>query len=266
MLVPAKCPDCGGFVEVDSEKRLGICQHCGNPFVVEEAVQTFNTYYNTTNNYNTNHNYGEGAVVNVYENQNSVDSFIKRAFTFLGDGSFAKADEYCEKVLDIDPENAQAYLIKFMSQMQIRHLDELKNSIVLFENNSSYQKLIRFCNDALSKKLEDYAAFVRNRRASLENELVFINNELHTLYQLIDYERQQRQMKNITESIYYINLRQLKSRQKYLKQFFNICQTYEVHCPICGTLVHLADNMMVENESISCPLCGADLGFETYWL
>lgn len=69
-LVPAKCPECGGLVEVDNEKRAGFCQHCGEPFVIEDAINTFNTYYNTTNNYNTTHNYGDGAVVNIYEDEN----------------------------------------------------------------------------------------------------------------------------------------------------------------------------------------------------
>lgn len=69
-LAPAKCPECGGLVEVDSEKRAGLCQHCRQPFVVEDAIQTFNTYFQTTNNYNTTHNYGDGAVVNVYEDPN----------------------------------------------------------------------------------------------------------------------------------------------------------------------------------------------------
>ena len=67
--VQAKCPECGGFVEVDNEKRLGVCQHCGQPYVVEEAIQTFNTYYNITTIYNTTNNYGDGAVVNVYEDK-----------------------------------------------------------------------------------------------------------------------------------------------------------------------------------------------------
>ena len=58
-----------GLVEVDNEKRAGLCQYCGEPFVIEDAIQTFNTYYQTTNNYNTTHNYGEGAVVNVYEDK-----------------------------------------------------------------------------------------------------------------------------------------------------------------------------------------------------
>ena len=75
-LVPAKCPECGGLVEVDNEKRAGLCQHCRQPFVIEDAIQTFNTYYQTTNNYNTTHNYGDGTVVNVYED-NSKDFIIE---------------------------------------------------------------------------------------------------------------------------------------------------------------------------------------------
>lgn len=66
-LVPAKCPECGGLVEVNNEKRAAICQHCGQPFVVEDAIQIFNTYYQTTNNYNTTHNYGNGAIINLYD-------------------------------------------------------------------------------------------------------------------------------------------------------------------------------------------------------
>lgn len=73
MLLPAKCPDCGGLIEVDSEKKAAICQFCGNAFIVEEAVNNFNTTFNITNNYNTtnvtNQNIGEGAVVNIYENK-----------------------------------------------------------------------------------------------------------------------------------------------------------------------------------------------------
>lgn len=66
-LLPAKCPECGGLVEVNDEKRAGLCKFCGQPFVIEDAIQTFNTYYNINNI--TNHNYGNGAVVNVYEDK-----------------------------------------------------------------------------------------------------------------------------------------------------------------------------------------------------
>ncbi len=38
-----------------------------------------------------------------------TEPLLKRAFMFLEDGNWSEADEYCEKVLDIEPENAKAY-------------------------------------------------------------------------------------------------------------------------------------------------------------
>lgn len=49
-LVPAKCPECGGNVVVDSEKDAWICEFCKAPFIVEKAINHFNTINNITNN------------------------------------------------------------------------------------------------------------------------------------------------------------------------------------------------------------------------
>lgn len=65
--VQAKCPNCGGMLAVDDSKKAAICQFCGDAFVVEEAVNNYNTY-NITNN-TTNQNFGEGSVVNIYEDK-----------------------------------------------------------------------------------------------------------------------------------------------------------------------------------------------------
>lgn len=67
-LLPAKCPECGGLIEVTSEKKAGLCQYCGQPFVVEDAVNNFNQYFNITYNHNTVNNYSDGTIVNVFEN------------------------------------------------------------------------------------------------------------------------------------------------------------------------------------------------------
>ena len=178
--VQAKCPECGGMLAVDDSKKAAVCQFCGEAFIVQEAIINNNTY--VTNDNRTTHNYGEGTVVNVYENQNSVSTLLRRVFMFLEDGDWDSADEYCEKVLDIEPENAQAYLGKFMSEMQVRRLEELKDCVVLFENNTSYQKVIRFCDDDLKNELEAYADRARNNRISLKNELGFISDD--ELYEL----------------------------------------------------------------------------------
>ena len=66
--VQAKCPECGGMLAVDDSKKAAVCQFCGEAFIVQEAINNYITN-NITNN-TTNHNYGEGAVVNVYEDSN----------------------------------------------------------------------------------------------------------------------------------------------------------------------------------------------------
>lgn len=109
-LVPAKCPECGGLVEVDNEKRAGLCQHCGQPFVVEDAIQIFNTYYQTTNNYNTTHNYGEGAVVNIVDEKNN-DSRINSAIASLFElNDLEAALEKFKSVADDDASDYRGWL------------------------------------------------------------------------------------------------------------------------------------------------------------
>ena len=46
-LVPAKGPECGGNVVVDNEKDAWVCDFCKTPFVVEKAINNFNTINNS---------------------------------------------------------------------------------------------------------------------------------------------------------------------------------------------------------------------------
>jgi len=50
-LVQAKCTNCGASLEVDNSSDALICKHCGSAFIVEKAInyyQTYNTTYVTT--------------------------------------------------------------------------------------------------------------------------------------------------------------------------------------------------------------------------
>ena len=42
--VQAKCPECGGVLAVDADKKAAVCQFCGEPFIVQEAINNYNTY------------------------------------------------------------------------------------------------------------------------------------------------------------------------------------------------------------------------------
>ncbi len=106
-------------------------------------------------------------VVATNGNPNTA-SLLKRAFMFLEDGNFDEADEYCEKVLDIDPENAQAYLGKLMAELRVKTKFRIKSVAEPFNNSNNYRKVCRF-DAALAKQLNDDIAFINERNERKEN-------------------------------------------------------------------------------------------------
>lgn len=95
---------------------------------------------------------------------------LKRVFMFLEDGDWNSANEYCEKVLDIDPENASAYLGKLLSELRVRKQESLKDQAEPFDHNNNYQKAIRFADDKLKAALAGYIEHIntRNENARLD--------------------------------------------------------------------------------------------------
>lgn len=95
----------------------------------------------------------------------AVEPLLKRAFMFLEDGNWQEADTYCEKVLDQDPENAQAYLGKLMAQLHIATKEELPNCATELTQNDNYQKALRFADDALHAMLTEANEQICRRNA-----------------------------------------------------------------------------------------------------
>lgn len=95
---------------------------------------------------------------------------LKRAFMFLEDGEWNSADEYCEKVLDIEPENAMAYLGKLMAELRVKTQEDLSNCEQPFDNRNNYQKVLRFGDDNLATTMKGYISHIniRNENARLE--------------------------------------------------------------------------------------------------
>ena len=83
----------------------------------------------------------------------NIAPLLKRAFMFLEDGDWISANEYCEKVLDIDPENAQAYLGKLMAELKANSLKSLKDQDEAFDSKINYQKAVRFADERLRTAL-----------------------------------------------------------------------------------------------------------------
>ena len=93
--------------------------------------------------------------VGLEQTANSTSELLlKRVSLFLEDGDWKSADEYCEKVLDMDPENPRAYLGKLMAELKIKKQEQLKGCAQPFDGNKNYQKAIRFADDTLKASLQ----------------------------------------------------------------------------------------------------------------
>ncbi len=93
----------------------------------------------------------------------NIAPFLKRAYMFLEDGDFDSADEYCEKVLDIDPENAEAYVGKLMIEFSVERQSDLATCDEALEASKNYQKAVRFANEDLARTLKGYNEGIKER-------------------------------------------------------------------------------------------------------
>ena len=106
----------------------------------------------------------------ISEGNANTAPLLKRAFMFLEDGDWNSANEYCEKVLDIDPENASAYLGKLLSELRVRKQEMLKDQAEPFDHSNNYQKAIRFADEKLKSTLTGCIEYIntRNENARLD--------------------------------------------------------------------------------------------------
>ena len=101
--------------------------------------------------------------VTVNTASTNIAPLLKRAFMFLEDGDWQSADEYCEKVLDADPECAQAYLGKLMAELQVRRQEKLADCAEPFDKYGNYQKALRFADEQLAGTLNGYINHINER-------------------------------------------------------------------------------------------------------
>lgn len=137
---PYDLPEEFSHLQAQDMSKLGFMQDLIRGIKKIVAVDTATTQVNET----PAHSASESS---------NVTQLLKRASLFLEDGNWSEANKYCEKVLDIDPECAEAYLCKLMCEMHARTKEELSNAKP-FGSNENYQKAIRFGREPLVSSLE----------------------------------------------------------------------------------------------------------------
>ena len=115
-----QCEICGGRL---TRKADGIyeCDFCGMQYDAAWAKAKIQEIKGTVKVEGTVQVAGTVKV----EGSVNLESLLKRAQIALEDGKWESADEYCEKALDIDPENARAYLGKLMTELKVKRQEDL---------------------------------------------------------------------------------------------------------------------------------------------
>ena len=161
----------------DRSKLLLPCYRDMDPYDLPEALSVLQSYdmskigfiqdlirgVNKVLNVNKPKEVLREAVVVQQQVNTNIGPLLKRAFIFLEDGDFARADEFCEQVLNLDPENAEAYLGKLMAELKIKKRDNLKDYSVPFDDWSNYQKAFRYGGEQLKTMLSNDIAFIKER-------------------------------------------------------------------------------------------------------
>ncbi len=102
-LVKAKCPNCGGELDVNAEAECAVCKFCGSTFIVEKAINNYNT--NVSSNV-TNIN-AEKVVVNGYDEKNEID----KARRLIGKDDNLAAQTY-QRIFENNPDNYEAQYLR----------------------------------------------------------------------------------------------------------------------------------------------------------
>ena len=83
--VAAKCPQCGGDLQLDPEKETGFCMHCGSKIVVRDAIKAV-----------------------CIDNSHMVDTWMEMGDLAAESGNNKEAYDYYTKVVEAQPNNWRA--------------------------------------------------------------------------------------------------------------------------------------------------------------
>lgn len=135
-----KCEMCGYNVEVLPGENKATCASCGSL----TALQTQAT---------------GGA--------ERLEPLMKRIALSLEYDEWEKAADLLEQALNIDPENAKLYVALLMTETKSKKEENLADFPGDISAYLNYQKALRFADEGLAKRLEQYnrAALERKRQA-----------------------------------------------------------------------------------------------------
>ena len=181
----------------------------------------------------------------------SIESLMKRGYLFLEDSDWTHASEYFDKVLDIEPEFAQAYIGKLCVDLSIGNEMNLLYCNKVLDDMPNMKKALRFADTEYRARLVGYLEGIRQRQERIAEEhrletekkiadlvLRLQEHEANHDIKLKEYNSELKKWQEITDSI------QAQSNEWKLQKL----------CPHCGGKVGLFGSCKVCRKNVSASI------------
>ena len=177
--------------------------------------------------------------------QNDIEPLLIRTAMFLEDENWEKADEYAERILDMNPKCAQAYLDKMMAELHVSKIEKLVELKENFEKNMYYIKFLQNANEKSARQVKLYLFELKNRltyeeaisalnHANNISEYDFAKNKFNTIIEYKDAKIQVERCKKKKEELIENTLNDLVFEMKNAQerwQFKNILdELHKLEC------------------------------------
>ena len=147
-----KCNICGGDIQV-TDDTYGVCISCGTTMTLQHAAS------GTDEDTSKASNDVSASIAPTLE------STLKRGWLFLEDSNWQQANTYFDTVLNLDPENASAYLGLLCAELKINREKNLANYKEPFDHKPNYKKALRFADEDYKATLAGYNDGIKERIA-----------------------------------------------------------------------------------------------------
>lgn len=224
-----QCSECGTFSSDDTM----FCAVCGKRF--SDAIDISSAEIDNLENDNTD-NYSGGQNVPGTTHP-EVLPLLQRVTLFLEDSEFDRADEYCERILDMEPTNADAYLGKLLVEFRCTTREQLKQCQVSIADSKNYAKIMRF-GDGTQKSFVINAEKAIQAEISRKTEIRRITEEAIT---------NRKQEVNAADESAFEPDRQEESDET--EEYY-----IDIACPYCHEELSYTNWQIKEGELI-CPMC-----------
>lgn len=152
----------------------------GSPVFVEEVLENIKKKLSDCGQQENAANVGNGNA-----QQATLGSLLERAYMFVNDGEYEKSAQQLEKVLDIDPKCAEAYMCGLMIEFRVKKEAQLSQVLQRIDLSHNYKKIMAFGSEELKKRLSYYSACIMDRLGKAELMRQEVNQKKSALNKMI---------------------------------------------------------------------------------